>query len=119
MWLRTMRFSAAWMSAAGSKRVKVVQRKFIGLLTARAGSSVTTTSGQSASAGSRASRLGASVSAEYAGPRTTRQPGQKTSTSLTSEPSVADGENACGSVRTGSPNPSHTPFDPLFTSGPV
>ena len=39
------------MSAAGSKRVNVVHRKFMSLRVARAGSSLTTISGQPANAG--------------------------------------------------------------------
>ncbi len=35
-WWRTTRVAAAWMSAAGSKRVNVVHRKFIGARRARA-----------------------------------------------------------------------------------
>ena len=56
-WWRTTRVAAAWTSAAGSNRVKVVQRKFIGLAAARAGSSVTTTSGHDANADSRFYRV--------------------------------------------------------------
>ena len=59
MWLRTTRWAAEWMSAAGSKRVKVVHRKFMSLRVARSGSSLTTTSGQPANAGWAATRLGA------------------------------------------------------------
>ena len=51
------------MSAAGSKRVNVVHRKFIELAAARTGSSVTTTSGQPAKTGSAAKRAAAPGSA--------------------------------------------------------
>ena len=62
-WLRLTRSSAAWRSAAGSKRVKVVHRKFIGEAAARRGSSVSTKSGQPANAGCAASRAAAGASA--------------------------------------------------------
>ena len=48
--------AAAWMSAAGSKRVKVVHRKFMALAAARRGSSVSTSSGQPRKAGCAARR---------------------------------------------------------------
>src|ERR1041385_2193303 len=66
-----MRRSAAWMSAAGSNRVKVVHRKFIVLAAARAGSSVKMISGQSRNAGSAAMRAGASASSVRGGRRGT------------------------------------------------
>ena len=50
------------ISAAGSNRVNVVHRKFIGLLAARRGSSVKTTSGHPANAGCDAKRAAASGS---------------------------------------------------------
>ena len=61
-WWRTTRVAAAWMSAAGSKRVKVVQRKFMTDAAARFGSSVRTSSGQPRKAGCAARRLAASRS---------------------------------------------------------
>ena len=63
-------------------------------------------------------RAGASGSSPAGGAPTTRQPPQKTCTSLTPAGS-SDAENARGSSRTGAPSPSHTPFDPLLTSAPV
>src|SRR5688572_7825633 len=98
------------MSAAGSKRVNVVQRKLMSLRVAPAGSSVSTTSGQPANAGSSASLAGAAGPAAKAGPPMTRQPPQNTRASVTPEGSAP--ENSRGSARTGSPSPSHTPFDP-------
>src|SRR6185436_12527125 len=50
-WLRDSRRSAAWMSAAGSKRVNVVHKKFIALRAARRGVSVRTRRGQLANDG--------------------------------------------------------------------
>src|SRR5690606_24778094 len=117
-WCLTSSVRAAWMSAAGSNRVNVVQRKLTVLATARSGSSLTTTSGHSAKAGWAAMRAGASASSAYDGASTTRQPGLKTRTVETPCGSSA-AENVVGSVRTGSPRPSHTPFDPSLTRGPV
>src|SRR5687768_3804393 len=106
------------MSDAGSNRVNVVHKKFIVLADARAGSSVITTSGQPANAGSAASRAAAPCSTVYDGAPATRHPPQKTRTSVTPAGSVGD-ENTRGRSRIGSPRPSHTPFDPSFTRGPV
>src|SRR5262245_15132946 len=106
------------MSAAGSKRVNVVQRKLIGLSDALAGSSVTTTSGHAAKAGSPANRAAAPGSVLNAGPPTTRHPPQNTLTSVTPDGTAA-ALNCRGSSRTGSPNPSQTPLDPSLTAGPV
>ncbi len=114
-----MRAPAAEMSAAGSKLVKVVQRKFIELFAARAGSSVSTSSGQSPQTrdGMRSARR-RSRSRSYDGTPTTRQPPQNTWTSVTPcGRSLA--EKTRGSSRIGSPSPSHTPFEPLLTSGPL
>src|SRR5262245_27448873 len=78
LWFLTTVLAAAWMSAAGSNRVNVVHRKFTGLTDARSGSSVTTTRGQSANAGSRASLAAAPGSDANDGAPTTRHPAQKT-----------------------------------------
>src|SRR5919106_5242466 len=106
------------MSAAGSKRVNVVHRKFIELAAARAGSSVTTRSGHDANAGSDARRAAAPGSVEYPGAPTTRHPSQNTRTSVTPDGNAV-AANCRGKVLTGSPSPSQTPFDPSFTAGPV
>src|SRR5690348_16865618 len=99
------------MSAPGSKRVKVVHRKFIALRVARAASSERMTSGQPAKTGSRASRAAAAGSDAYGGPEMTRHPPQKTAAAVT--PAGSAGlEKSRGNSRTGSPSPSQTPFDP-------
>src|SRR5215510_204452 len=103
------------MSAAGSNRVKVVHRKLTADAAARLGSSVITTRGQSANAGCSA-KLAAS--AEGVAP-TIKHPGQKIRGSKASPGGATAGRNSRGSVRTGSPKPSQTPFDPSFTAGPV
>ena len=106
------------MSAAGSKRVKVVHRKFISLRVARSGSSLKTISGQPAKAGCAASAPALAIVGER--PRADHQ------ASAAEHPHVGHvrgggtgGANARGSSRTGSPSPSHTPFEPSFTTGPV
>ena len=67
--------------------------------------------------GMRGDALAGAGSASKGGPPTTRQPPQNTRASKTSDGS--DGaRNSRGSVRTGSPRPSHTPFEPSLTSAP-
>ncbi len=115
---RTTRVDAAWTSAAGSKRVNVVHRKFMALRAARSASSVRTTSGHRRNAGCDAARAGRSGSSAAETPPATRQPRQNTRTrSMPAGSSAA--ENSPGSSRTGSPSPSHTPFEPWLTAGPV
>ena len=112
--------AAAWMSAAGSKRVKVVQRKFIGLAAARAGSSVRTSSGQPREGRVRGeARRGPRVVGRAAA---RRRPGSRRRRRARRSPPAAaglGGRNSRGSSRTGSPRPSQTPFEPSFTAGPV
>ena len=81
--MRTIRCSAAEMSAAGSNRVKVVHRKFMSLRVARAASSVSTTSGQPRRPGPWPGAPPRRSPPDTAAPATTRQPPQKTRTSAT------------------------------------
>ena len=107
---------AAWMSAAGSNRVKVVQRKFMGLRAAFSASSTTTINGQSAKSRRLATRSAHSGFCSKVGPETTRHPRQNTRRSRTSAGGFPP--NSPGSERTGSPTPRITPFEPLVHLGP-
>ena len=112
---------AAWMSAAGSKRVNVVHRKFIAL--ARGAPRLVGEDDQRPARegrDARRARCAASGSARVGRPADHEAAAAEDAHvgDVRRDGDARRGTRR-GSSRTGSPRPSHTPFEPSFTAGPV